>query len=93
VVGGDDLAAPKPAPAGLLAACARLGVGPARTAYVGDAEVDVRGADAAGAVAIHARWGAAAAVTAAPCLVARHPRDVVTILGPVDPAEDSEPAT
>ena len=48
VVAGDEVARPKPAPDGLLDACARLGVAPAAAAYVGDADVDRACAEAAG---------------------------------------------
>jgi HAD superfamily hydrolase (TIGR01509 family) len=57
VVGGDEVAAPKPAPHGLHIACGHLDVPVRRAAYVGDAEVDLRCAAAAGAVGIHAGWG------------------------------------
>ena len=57
VVGGDELEAPKPDPAGIQLACRRLDVAPAETAYVGDADVDLGAARRAGAVAMAAGWG------------------------------------
>jgi phosphoglycolate phosphatase-like HAD superfamily hydrolase len=57
VVAGDQVAAPKPAPHGLHMVCGHLAVPVGRAAYVGDAEVDLRCAAAAGAVGIHAGWG------------------------------------
>src|SRR5689334_10479437 len=59
VVGGDDVRDAKPAPEGLRRACRRLGVDVADAAYVGDAAVDLECAAAAGALAVHARWGTA----------------------------------
>ncbi|MBI3647748.1 MAG: HAD family hydrolase [Actinobacteria bacterium] len=57
VVGGDEVAEPKPAPDGLLLACSRLGVKPADAAYVGDSALDVGAARAAGMLAVAASWG------------------------------------
>jgi HAD superfamily hydrolase (TIGR01509 family) len=57
VLGSDGVSDPKPAPEGLVALCARLGVDRRRTAYVGDAEVDVLAARAAGCIAVGAAWG------------------------------------
>jgi phosphoglycolate phosphatase-like HAD superfamily hydrolase len=57
VVGGDEVALPKPAPDGIRLACERLGVRPRNAAYVGDADVDLEAARRAGAVAIAAGWG------------------------------------
>jgi HAD superfamily hydrolase (TIGR01549 family) len=80
VVCGDDVVAPKPAPEGLLLACERLGVDAAGAAYVGDAEVDLRCAEAAGALPIHARWGSALAATVGAPLTASQPADVLELL-------------
>jgi HAD superfamily phosphatase len=52
VVGMDDVAVGKPDPAGIVMACAALGVAPACVAYIGDAVDDMRAAKAAGAFAI-----------------------------------------
>jgi pyrophosphatase PpaX len=48
VVTDDDVAEPKPAPEGLLAAARSLGVDPAGVVYVGDSLVDLRAGRAAG---------------------------------------------
>ncbi|MFG3709011.1 HAD family hydrolase [Micromonospora sp. NPDC047670] len=80
VICGDEVTEPKPAPEGLRLACRRLGVSPAATTYVGDAEVDLRCAASAGTAAVHARWdGSTTAVQDAP-MVAHHPGDIVELL-------------
>jgi HAD superfamily hydrolase (TIGR01509 family) len=87
VICGDEVAEPKPAPEGLRLACRRLGVSPAATTYVGDAEVDLRCAASAGTAAVHARWdGSTTAVEDAP-MVADHPGDIVELLGGRVPAD------
>ncbi len=57
IVGGDEIAAPKPAPDGVIEAARRLNLDPAHVAYVGDAPNDLGAARAAGAVAAAAAWG------------------------------------
>jgi phosphoglycolate phosphatase/AHBA synthesis associated protein len=57
VIGGNEVAQPKPAPDGLLLACERLDVSPLSVAYVGDSRLDVRCARAAGSLAVAAAWG------------------------------------
>jgi phosphoglycolate phosphatase/AHBA synthesis associated protein len=57
VVGGDEVAAAKPAPDGVLLAAERLGFPAADCAYVGDSALDLQAAKAAGALAIGAGWG------------------------------------
>ncbi|WP_205687358.1 HAD family hydrolase [Cellulomonas endophytica] len=57
LVGGDDVAHPKPAPDGVLEAARRLGVDPADVVYVGDAPTDLRAARSAGAQGAAATWG------------------------------------
>jgi HAD superfamily hydrolase (TIGR01549 family) len=57
VAGGDEVPQPKPAPDGIRLACARLGIRPSETAYVGDAEVDLEAARRAGSLAVAAGWG------------------------------------
>ena len=47
----------KPAPDTLLAALAQLGADPASTVYVGDSEVDIATARAAGLPCISVLWG------------------------------------
>jgi HAD superfamily hydrolase (TIGR01509 family) len=91
VVCGDEVVEPKPAPEGLLLACQRLGVDAAETAYVGDAEVDLRCAGAAGALAVQARWGVTAP-TPVTVPVARRPGEVLDLF--LEPAPGSpDPAT
>lgn len=79
LVGGEEADQPKPAPAGLRLACRRLNVHPAKAAYVGDADVDLQCAAAAGSIAIHAQWGTTATLTG-PHLTARHPSDIPRLL-------------
>jgi HAD superfamily hydrolase (TIGR01509 family) len=50
-------AAPKPAPDGLLLALDRLGVAPRDAVFVGDTDVDIQAAKAAGVVSIAVGWG------------------------------------
>ena len=57
VVGGDEVARPKPNPEGLLLAARRLGVPVDATAYVGDAARDLEAAQACGALPVAAAWG------------------------------------
>ncbi|MFI5490094.1 HAD family hydrolase [Micromonospora echinaurantiaca] len=84
VVCGDEVAAPKPAPDGLRLACRRLDVDVTETAYVGDAAVDLACAEAAGAVAVHARWAATSTARADAPLVAHRPADVLDLLSAPD---------
>lgn len=48
VLGGDDVATPKPAPEGLILAMDRVGVSARETLYVGDSIVDAEAAERAG---------------------------------------------
>ena len=57
VIGGDRVSRSKPAPDGVLAVCARLGVPPTSVAYVGDGRSDVLVARACGALAVAVAWG------------------------------------
>ncbi|WP_063796095.1 HAD family hydrolase [Peterkaempfera griseoplana] len=82
LVGGDEVERPKPAPDGLLLAQRRFGVPAEATAYVGDAEVDLGCARAAGSQGVHAEWGARAGVRAGSHLVAVRPHDLVDLLAP-----------
>lgn len=61
VVAGDTLAARKPDPAPLLHAAHALGAGPAAVTYVGDSEVDLEAAAAAGMDFVAVAWGRVAA--------------------------------
>ncbi len=67
VVYGDDLPTHKPEPEGLRAIMARLGVSPAETVFVGDADVDVMGGVSCGVDTLLIRQGR----DLAPELVAR----------------------
>jgi HAD superfamily hydrolase (TIGR01549 family) len=57
LVGGDEIARPKPYPDGILEVCRRIGVNPPDAAYVGDAPNDLRAARRSGALAFAAAWG------------------------------------
>jgi phosphoglycolate phosphatase len=61
VVGPDMVSRRKPDPAHLGAAMEAIGAGPARTLYVGDGDVDVQTARAAGVRYAIVAWGRAAA--------------------------------
>ena len=82
VVGGDEVAAPKPDPAGIHLACERLGVAAADAAYVGDAAVDLEAARRAGAVALAAGWGHLYRDDHHADLVLRDPRELLGELAP-----------
>jgi phosphoglycolate phosphatase-like HAD superfamily hydrolase len=86
VICGDEVSEPKPAPEGLKLACHSLRVSVADTAYVGDTDVDLECARAAGAVAIHASWGASTTTAANFPLVAHHPSEVSNLLRHPSPA-------
>lgn len=57
VIGGDDMRQLKPAPAGLLHACAALQVAHTDTIMVGDSANDLKAAQAAGIESIAVSWG------------------------------------
>jgi HAD superfamily hydrolase (TIGR01509 family) len=57
LVGGDEIARPKPYPDGILEVCRRIRVNPSDAAYVGDAPNDLRAARRSGALALAAAWG------------------------------------
>jgi phosphoglycolate phosphatase/AHBA synthesis associated protein len=57
VIGADRVARSKPAPDGVLAVCAMLGLPPTNAAYVGDGPADVPAARACGALAVAVAWG------------------------------------
>ncbi len=56
VIAHED-APPKPAPDGVLAACAQLGVPAERALFVGDTPTDVTAGRAAGVLTVGAGWG------------------------------------
>ncbi len=70
VVTGDDAAAPKPDPGGLLLALKRLGVAPHEAAFAGDAPSDVEAGRRAGLETWAVTWGRV------------HPRDDLLAAGP-----------
>ncbi|WBB76499.1 HAD-IA family hydrolase [Micromonospora sp. WMMD1128] len=80
IVGGDQVARPKPDPEGVLLACRRLGVEPARVAYVGDSPLDLGAARAAGALSVAAAWGHLYDPGVAADLVAGRPGDLVALV-------------
>jgi HAD superfamily hydrolase (TIGR01509 family) len=81
VVGGDEVEHQKPAPDGVLLACAALGVEPAAAAYVGDSPFDLQAARSSGALAVAAGWGHLFGSSDSPAdLVLAHPRDLITAL-------------
>lgn len=80
VVGGDQVENQKPAPDGLLRACAELGVEPASAAYVGDAPNDLEAAQRAGALAVGAGWGHQFSAAADADLVLERPEQVLDLL-------------
>jgi len=57
VVNGDDVAAHKPDPEGLLAALDRFGASPEDAAYVGDSPFDLQAAKAADMGSVGVTWG------------------------------------
>lgn len=57
IVSADEVPQAKPAPDGLLLACERAGVEPARCWYVGDDKRDIDAGRAAGMVTVAAEWG------------------------------------
>lgn len=57
VITGDRVAAPKPDPEPVLAACRALGVAPGETLFIGDDRRDVEAGRAAGTLTAVARWG------------------------------------
>jgi len=66
VVTKSDVDAPKPDPQGLQLALERMGVDPRRTIYVGDSQVDIQTARAAGIPGVAVLSGAGTAGTLAP---------------------------
>jgi HAD superfamily hydrolase (TIGR01509 family) len=57
VVGGDEIARPKPEPDGVEFACLAMGVECPSSGYVGDSPLDLEAARRSGARAIAAAWG------------------------------------
>lgn len=82
VVGGDEVTAAKPDPAGIDLACRRLGVEATRAAYVGDSPLDLKAARRSGAVAVAAAWGHQYDPTIPADRTAHRPRDVLALIAP-----------
>jgi HAD superfamily hydrolase (TIGR01509 family) len=80
VVGGDEVAHPKPDPEGIVVTLARLNVEPEFAAYVGDSPIDLRAATAAGTLAVGAGWGHLYEPLQFSGVVANRPRDLVEIV-------------
>jgi HAD superfamily hydrolase (TIGR01549 family) len=80
VAGGDEVTCPKPSPEGIRLACARLGIRPQATAYVGDSALDLAAACRAGAVAAAAGWGHLYRDQHLADRVLREPRELVALL-------------
>jgi HAD superfamily hydrolase (TIGR01549 family) len=80
IVAGDEVIHPKPAPEGLELVCRRLGVRTERTAYVGDAEVDLACARSARVLGVQAVWGSASVTLAGDHLVANQPDEVIALI-------------
>ena len=78
--GGDEVTRAKPAPDGILLTCERLGVAPARAAYVGDSGPDMEAARAAGALAVGAAWGTLWQASHLADVTAETPADLVALL-------------
>jgi N-acetyl-D-muramate 6-phosphate phosphatase len=57
VVSGDTLPVKKPDPAPVLLACARAGIDPARSLFVGDDRRDIMAGSAAGLYTVAVSWG------------------------------------
>lgn len=80
VLGGDQVARPKPSPDGVELACKQLGVAPDRAAYIGDSPLDLRAARDSGAMAIAAAWGHQYDPTEPADLRASHPRELLSLI-------------
>jgi HAD superfamily hydrolase (TIGR01509 family) len=76
-VAGDDVEHRKPHPVGLLLLCEKVGVAPERAVYIGDSPLDIRCAQAAGAMNIAVSWG----VTEKQELAAASPDALVETVG------------
>lgn len=83
VVGGDEVEHQKPAPDGVLLACAALGVEPAAAAYVGDSPGDLGAARSADALAVAAGWGHFFHDASPADLVLSTPQELLTVLDAV----------
>lgn len=80
VVGGDQVARPKPYPDGILAACRALGLPSRDCAYVGDASVDLQAASASGALPLAAGWGHLHQPRTDETIVLAQPADLIAVI-------------
>ncbi|WP_241825363.1 HAD family hydrolase [Micromonospora sp. CB01531] len=81
VLGGDEVARPKPHPDGVELACRLLGLDPHRAAYVGDSPLDLRAARSSGAMAVAAGWGHQYDAAEPADLAAGRPEELLSLLG------------
>lgn len=92
VVGLEDVTNPKPHPEPILTALSRLGVEPREAAYVGDTDIDMRTAAAAGVMGIGVttgNFGADALISAGALAVCASLREIPGIvLGDTKPPSD-----
>ncbi len=77
VLGSGAVPERKPGPGGLLFAAERLGVSPDRCLYVGDSDVDVDAARAAGMPSLWCSWGGIHLDRPADCVAVDHFGEVV----------------
>lgn len=85
VVGGDRVPRSKPAPDGLEAVCALIGLEPRHVAYVGDGPADVEVARGCGALAVAAGWGHRHALRPDADLTLTSPAELLPLVGIDDP--------
>jgi HAD superfamily hydrolase (TIGR01549 family) len=81
VIGADRVARSKPAPDGLLAVCAMLGLPPGSVAYVGDGRSDIHVARACGALAVAVAWGHQYRVDRDADVTVRSPLELLDLFG------------
>ena len=82
VVGGDEVARPKPEPDGVERACHMLGVDPRHAGYVGDSPFDLEAARRSGARAIASAWGHLYVPDAPSDVAVSHPRELLGLVKP-----------
>jgi HAD superfamily hydrolase (TIGR01549 family) len=91
VIGSDRVEGHKPAPDGLVAVCAVLGIAPHDVAYVGDGAVDIEVAHACGALAVAAGWGHLHREGRGADVSLRRPADLVELLPETHRGRSSRP--
>lgn len=82
VIGGDEIARPKPAPDIVVRCLRELGVPAVRAMMVGDAPADIRSAQTAAVRAVAATWGTedeAALIATGPDVIVGHPDEVADL--------------